>query len=139
MAFVSRRKGENRSTTQLHAIPISGFVDVNGSGLTSQLQRMNKQIMDWRWRAFVARSDPAQLKTSILEWLIPRLEIGLLHANVTEKMCNAWLSTIIHTLCELSGMSTMKTINRKAFCLLAGLPDLWLRMQTMRTTEIMVI
>ena len=94
--------------------------------------------MDWRWKATVAKADPAQLKTSVLDWLLPRLEIGLLHAGVTEKMCNAWLSTIIHTLAHLSGLSTAKSINRNAFCLLTGIPDLWLRLHTIRMTDLFV-
>ena len=94
--------------------------------------------MDWRWKALVAKADPAQLKASITEWLLPRMEIGLLHGGVTEKMCDAWLSTIIDTLSRLSGMSTAKTINRKAFCLLSGIPDFWLLLHTIRTTELIV-
>src|SRR5689334_75578 len=59
---------------------------------STQIQNMNKAIMDWRWKALTTRVDPAQLKMSVTEWLIPRLEIGLLHAHISEKMCNAWLS-----------------------------------------------
>src|SRR4051812_1488857 len=93
--------------------------------------------MDWRWKALVSKADPAQLKASITEWLLPRLEIGFIHAGITEKICDAWLSTLIDTLSRLSVMSTMKSINRKA-CLLTGIPDLWLRLHTIRVTEIIV-
>src|ERR1051325_2678510 len=105
---------------------------------SKQRQVMTKTVMDWRWHALVAKVDPAQLKSTIIEWLLPRMEIGFLHANITEKMCNGWLSTIIHTLCYRSQMSTVHTINKKAFCLLAGIPDLWMRAQTTRATELFV-
>src|ERR1700709_2569389 len=36
------------------------------------------------------------------------------------------------------GVSTVTSLNRKAFCLLAGLPDIWMRMQTSRITEFLV-
>ena len=53
---------------------------------TTQITIMNKMIMDWRWRSRVARADPAQLKASITEWLIPRLEIGLMHATIPKNV-----------------------------------------------------
>jgi len=71
-------------------------------------------------------------------WLLPRLDCGLLHATITERMCNAWLSTILHTLCSLSDMRSFSSINKKAFCLLAGLPDLWMRLHTTRAAELLV-
>src|SRR4051812_35644927 len=74
----------------------------NGPKMDKSVTIMNKCVMDWRWKAIVAKTDPAQLKTSVLDWLLPRLELGLLHAGVTEKMCNAWLSAILHTLAHLS-------------------------------------
>jgi len=105
----------------------------------TQRQMMNKSIMNWRWKLFVSKADPIFVKTSIVEWLLPRLEIGFLHANITKKMCEAWLSTIIETLARLGDMSsTVKSINRQAFCSLAGLPDIWLRLNTIRATELMV-
>ena len=51
--------------------------------------------MDWRWKALAAKVDPAQLRASYVEFLFPRLEVGLLYANVTEEMCNTWMSAII--------------------------------------------
>ena len=45
---------------------------------------------------------------------------------------------IIETLARLSGMSSNKKINRMAFCLLAGIPHLWLRLQTIRITDLLV-
>ena len=72
---------------------------------SKQIQILNKFVMDWRWKASVAKVDAAQLKTSVVDYLLPRMEIGLLHAGVTAKMCNAWLATIIHTICERANMS----------------------------------
>ena len=103
-----------------------------------QRQQINNQIMNWRWKANIAKANPAQLKSSILEWLFPRLEIGLIHANVTKKMCEAWMSTIVETLSRLGGMSTLRTINREAFCVLSGIPDLWTHINTIRATELLV-
>jgi hypothetical protein len=68
-----------------------------------QIQIMNKCIMDWRWKAFAAKVDPAQLKTSVMDYLLPRLEIGLAHADITEQMCNGWMSTIMFTICRCGG------------------------------------
>ena len=103
-----------------------------------QIHVLNKYIMDWRWKALTAKVDPAQLKTSVIEYLIPKLEIGFAHADITSKMCGAWMSTIIYTLCQRGDMSMAHSINRKGFCILAGLPDLWMRMQTARATELLV-
>ena len=89
---------------------------------SNQVRVLNKYVMDWRWKAEAAKVDRAQLKTSVMDFLLSRMEIGLAHANVTQKMCDAWSSTIMHTLCK--GMSTVASLNRKAFCLLAGIPDL---------------
>jgi hypothetical protein len=105
---------------------------------TKQIQIMNRQIMDWRWKSSAANVDPAQLKTSVMDYLLPRLEIGLFHANITERMCDGWTSTIAYTICQRSGMHTIGSLNKKGFFLLAGLPDLWLRTQTARTTELLV-
>jgi ribonuclease HI len=103
-----------------------------------QIQSMNKMIMDWRWKAFAAKTDPAQLKSSVVEYLFPKLEIGLAHAEITQKMCDAWMSTIIHTICQRADMRMSHSINRKGFCILADLPDLWMRMQTSRAIDLLV-
>ena len=94
--------------------------------------------MDWRRKAFVAEVDPAQLKSSVVEYLLPRMEIGLRHSDITEKICHSWTSTIIHTICRRGGMNTVTTLNSKAFLVLSGIPDLWLRTQTTRASELLV-
>jgi hypothetical protein len=101
-----------------------------------QIQTLNKMVMDWRWRAVSAKVDPAQLKASITEYLLPKMDLGLSFANVTQKMCDAWLSTIIHTLCR--GFNTVGSLNKSAFCVLSNIPDIFLRMQTSRITDIVV-
>jgi hypothetical protein len=65
------------------------------------------------------------------------MEIGLAHADITERMCDAWMSTIMHTICHRGGMNPV-TLNKKGFFLLARLPDIWKRMQTSRATELFV-
>jgi len=103
-----------------------------------QIEVLNKYVMDWRWKAYVAKVDAAQLKTSVIDYLLPRMDIGLLHANVTAKMCNSWLSTVIHTICERAQMNNARSVNRAAFCLLAAIPDFWCRTQTSRSTDLLV-
>jgi ribonuclease HI len=105
---------------------------------SKQVQVLNKEVMDWRWKAFAAEVDPAQLRSSVVEYLLPRMEIGLVHANVTKKMCDAWTSTIITTICHRGGMSTVATLNKKAFLVLAEIPDIWMRTQTTRACELLV-
>ena len=46
-----------------------------------QIQVLNKYVMDWRRKAHIAKVDPAQLKTSVVDYLLPRMDIGLLHAD----------------------------------------------------------
>jgi len=75
--------------------------------------------MDWRWKTLVAKVDPAQLRASYVEFLFPRLETGLMHANTTEKMCNTWMSLIIRTFCETQWNGLRHSINNMAFCVLA--------------------
>src|SRR3954468_2475731 len=52
-----------------------------------QIKILNKVVMDWRWRAIFSNIDPAQLKASITEYLLPKMELGLNFVNVTQKMC----------------------------------------------------
>lgn len=101
-----------------------------------QIQTLNRMVMDWRRRAIIGQIDPAQLKSSVTELLLPKMELGLLFANVTEKMCNAWTATIVFTLSRR--MSTAHTINRFGFCFLSDIPHLWFRTQTIRVTELLV-
>jgi hypothetical protein len=61
---------------------------------TKQTQVLNKLVMDWRWKAFARKIDPAQLRTSVVEYLFPRMEVGLLHADITKKVCDAWMSKL---------------------------------------------
>ena len=105
---------------------------------SKQVQMLNKEVMDWRWKAFAAEVDCAQLRSSVVEYLLPRMEIGLVHANVTKKICDAWTSTILTTICYRGGMSTVGTLNKKAFLLLADIPDIWMRTQTTRACELLV-
>ena len=95
-------------------------------------------VMDWRWKAFNRKIDPAQLRTSVTEYLFPRMEVGLAHADITQQMCDSWMSTIMYTISERGGMSSVHNLNRYAFCLLADIPDLWMRTQSSRATEFLV-
>jgi len=45
------------------------------------------------------------------------------------------MSAIIDTFCIRSGIASGHSLNHMAFCLLAGVPHLWLRIQTARATE----
>jgi len=65
-----------------------------------------------RWKTFSAKIDPAQLRATYIEYLLPRLEIGLLYAGITQEMCNAWMSSIIYTFCDRSGMVSKHSLNR---------------------------
>jgi len=104
-------------------------MDLNWS---KQISILNKMIMDWRWKSLAAKVDPAQLRNSYVEYLLPRLGLGLLYANVTELMCNAWMRTIIHTLCVHSGFVSDYSLNPLGFCLIADIPT-----QTTRATELL--
>src|ERR1043166_6151033 len=66
------------------------------------------------------------------------MEIGLRHAEITEDMCKSWISTIIYTICHRGGMSSVTTLNRSAFLLLSGIPNMWMRTQTTRAAELLV-
>jgi hypothetical protein len=86
-------------STQFRYLGLWLSMDLNWSRQTSV---MTKYIMDWRWKVFVAKADPAQVKSSVTEWLFPRLEIGLSHARISESTCKGWLSTIVNTRDENS-------------------------------------
>ena len=103
-----------------------------------QIQILNKMVMDWRWKSFVNKTDPAQLRASVVEYLYPRMEIGLLYADINEEMCAAWLSTIIYTICARGNMSGTHSINKSGFCILSGIPDIWMRTQISRATDLLV-
>src|SRR4051812_2816873 len=74
---------------------------------SKQIHVLNKCVMDWRWKALVGKLTRA----SYTEFLFPRLETGLLYANVTEKMCNTWMSLIIRTFCERNGIASGHSVN----------------------------
>jgi len=93
---------------------------------SKQRQILTKMVMDWRWKAFSRKLDPAQLRASVTEYLFPRMEVGLAHADITQEMCDGWMSTIMYTICERGNMSGTH-LNRYGFCLLTRIPDLWLR------------
>ena len=95
-------------------------------------------VMDWRWKSLANKIDPAQLRASVVEYLFPRMDTGLLHADITEKICSAWLSTIIHTICARGNMSGAHSLNKSGFCILSGIPDLWMRTQVSRATDLLV-
>ena len=86
--------------------------------------------------------DPAMLASSVTECLLPKFEIGLLYAyGISESMCRGWTRTILHTLANTAGMNKAQIGNMsiEAFCLLAGIPDVGLRMQTLRITEFFLL
>ena len=98
--------------------------------------------MNWRWKAIAQKIDPAMLATTITEYLLPKIEIGLLYAyGITQEMCKGWIRTIVHTIAHTANMdkTTAKKMNSNAFCLLAGIPDIGLRMQTLRITEFFLL
>ena len=70
-----------------------------------QIQIINNTIMNWRWKATAQKIDPAMLATTITEYLLPKIELGLLYAyGITEEMCKGWMRTIIHTLTNTTSM-----------------------------------
>ena len=84
--------------------------------------------MNWRWRALAQKIDPAML--------------AILSRNIfPQQMCRSWTRTIIDTLATTANMS--KTITRlmsvETVCCLAGIPDIGLRMQTLRITEFFLL
>ena len=98
--------------------------------------------MNWRWRALAQKIDPAMLANTVTEYLLPKIELGLLFANgISDQMCRSWTRTIIDTLAATANMT--KTITRlmsvEATCCLAGIPDIGLRMQTLRITEFFLL
>ena len=107
-----------------------------------QIQITNNTIMNWRWRAMAQKIDPAMLASTVTEYLLPKIELGLLYTyGVSEEMCRGWTSTIVQTLAQNAEMGKMaiRTLSREAFCLLSGIPQIFLRMQTLRITEFFVL
>src|SRR5271154_442710 len=107
-----------------------------------QIQIINNTIMNWRWRAIAQKIDPAMLASTVTEYLLPKIELGLLYTyGVSEEMCRGWTSTIVQTLAQNAEMGKMaiRTLSREAFCLLSGIPQIFLRMQTLRITEFFVL
>src|SRR3984885_9514720 len=107
-----------------------------------QIQMINNTIMNWRWRALAQKIDPAMLANTVTEYLLPKIELGLLFAyGISDQMCRGWTRTIIDTLAATANMT--KTITRlmsvEATCCLAGIPDIGLRMQTLRITEFFLL
>ena len=83
--------------------------------------------------------DPAMLASTVT---LPKIELGLLYAyGITEVMCRGWTRTILHTLASIAGMNKTQIGNMsiEAFCLLTGIPDVGLRMQTLRITEFFLL
>ena len=95
-------------------------------------------VMDWRWKSLANKIDPAQLRASVVEYLLPKMDTGLLYADITENMCRAWLSTIIYTICAWGNMAGAHSINKSGFCILSGIPDIWMRTQISRATDLLV-
>src|SRR3954454_17618853 len=100
LSLVRRWFAENRphsSSEPFRYLDLWLSMDLDWS---KQIQVLNKHVMDWRWKAFARKIDPSQLRASVVEYLFPRMEVGLQHADITQKMCDAWMSTIILTICE---------------------------------------
>ena len=82
------------------------------------------------------------LASTVTEYLLPKIELGLLYAyGITEVMCRGWTRTILDTLASIAGMNKTQIGNMsiEAFCLLTGIPDVGLRMQTLRITEFLLL
>src|SRR5271168_2470346 len=94
-----------------------------------QIQIINNTIMNWRWRAIAQKIDTAMLASTVTEYLLPKIELGLLYAyGITEVMCRGWTRTILHTLANIAGLNKTQIGNMN----IEGIPDVGLRMQTLR-------
>src|SRR5271154_2264695 len=79
-----------------------------------QIQIINNTIMNWRWRAIAQKIDPAMLASTVTEYLLPKIELGLLYAyGITEVMCRGWTKTILHTLASIAGMNKTQIGNMR--------------------------
>ena len=92
--------------------------------------------MNWRWKAIAQKIDPAMLANTVPEYLLPKIELGLLYAyGITEAMCIGWTRIIVHTLAQVGGMN--KTISKNsshAFCLLSVF-GFWTDPEAMHSAE----
>jgi hypothetical protein len=77
-----------------------------------QIQMINNTIMNWRWRALAQKIDPAMLANTVTEYLLPKIELGLLFAyGISDQMCRSWTRTIIDTLAVTANMTDDNKIN----------------------------
>src|SRR5271154_4537286 len=64
-----------------------------------QMQIINNTIMNWRWRAMAQKIDPAMLASTVTEYLLPKIELGLLYTyGVSEEMCRGCRPSCKHWL-----------------------------------------
>ena len=52
-----------------------------------QIQMINNTIMNWRWRALAQKIDPVMLANTVTEYLLPKIELGLLFAYGIPSRC----------------------------------------------------
>ncbi len=89
--FISNQRPEDGrwlwsvdGSAKLHPLPSTTPFRYLGLWLTmdlnwdAQLRILNRMVMDWRRKAVVGQVDPAQLRASVIEFLLPKMELGLL-------------------------------------------------------------
>ena len=82
-----RKWTANLTFISQHGIPLSRCIYLLKATLKKQIQIINNTIMNWRWRAIAQRIDPAMLASTVIEYLLPKIEIGLLYAYEISDMC----------------------------------------------------
>src|SRR5271154_6199848 len=106
-----------------------------------QIQIINNAIMNWM------ESDCTKNLSSYACQYSHRIPTSQNRARsplclwITEVMCRGWTRTILHTLASIAGMNKTQigNMSTEAFCLLSGIPDVGLRMQTLRITEFFLL
>lgn len=89
---------------------------------TKQKQNMSRTINLFRVNARINRLDLLQTAIAAKEYLIPRLDIGLTHAKITQDDSEVWDRQIRE--CVLSRSSVRGTISKSAFHIITGIPSL---------------
>src|SRR3984885_6972963 len=63
-----------------HRVSLPGCLHILCLVSKKQIQMINNTIMNWRWRAPAQKIDPAMLASTVTEYLLSKIELGLLFA-----------------------------------------------------------
>ena len=102
----------------------------------AQQQRMQSVINIFRAQCGKNKLNTLIRSTAAWEYLMPKLELGLKHAAIPQKVMEKWNAEIRYSILQTTTVRGAQTLSKAAFNVITNIPNIQLLQKLVRTAEL---